>query len=114
MIILLLLKLAITMLIHSKDDIEFVTEFPCFWDTLYDIITTNIITNDMSNIRYKVKKNISYKRNNYTSYRKANVTKYITCSVAHIPLYLNTKIVQINQKIVQRVQLNYFYGHLNS
>ena len=25
-----LLKLGITMLIHKKDDIEFVTEFPCF------------------------------------------------------------------------------------
>ena len=30
MIILWLLKLGITMLIHSKDDIQFVTEFPCF------------------------------------------------------------------------------------
>ena len=30
MIILWLLKLGITMLIHNKDDIEFVTEFPCF------------------------------------------------------------------------------------
>jgi len=29
-IILWLLKLCITMLIHNKDDIEFVTEFPCF------------------------------------------------------------------------------------
>ena len=29
-IILWLLKLGITMLIHDKDDIEFVTEFPCF------------------------------------------------------------------------------------
>ena len=28
-IILWLLKLGITMLIHNKDDIEFVTEFPC-------------------------------------------------------------------------------------
>ena len=27
--ILWLLKLGITMLVHSKDDIEFVTEFPC-------------------------------------------------------------------------------------
>ena len=35
MIILLVLKLGITMLIHNIDDIEFVTEFPCFWDTLY-------------------------------------------------------------------------------
>ena len=25
-----LLKLGITMLIHNKDDIQFVTEFPCF------------------------------------------------------------------------------------
>jgi len=25
-----LLKLGITILIHNKDDIEFVTEFPCF------------------------------------------------------------------------------------
>ena len=24
------LKLGITLLIHNKDDIEFVTEFPCF------------------------------------------------------------------------------------
>ena len=24
------------MLIHNKDDIQFVTEFPCFWDTLYE------------------------------------------------------------------------------
>ena len=30
MIILWLLKLSITMLIHSKDDLQFVTEFPCF------------------------------------------------------------------------------------
>ena len=30
MIILWLLKLGITMLIHNKDDIEFVTEFSCF------------------------------------------------------------------------------------
>ena len=29
-IILWLLKLGITMLINNKDDIEFVTEFPCF------------------------------------------------------------------------------------
>ena len=29
-IILWILKLGITMLIHNKDDIEFVTEFPCF------------------------------------------------------------------------------------
>ena len=28
--ILRLLKLGITMLIHNKDDIEFVIEFPCF------------------------------------------------------------------------------------
>ena len=28
--ILWLLKLGITMLIHSKEDIQFVTEFPCF------------------------------------------------------------------------------------
>ena len=28
--ILWLLKLGITILIHNKDDIEFVTEFPCF------------------------------------------------------------------------------------
>jgi hypothetical protein len=32
--ILWLLKLGIKTLIHNKDDIEFVTEFPCFWDTL--------------------------------------------------------------------------------
>ena len=25
------------MLFHNKDDIEFVTEFPCFWDTLYKL-----------------------------------------------------------------------------
>ena len=35
MIILWLLKLGITMLIHNKDDIKFVTEFHVFWDTLY-------------------------------------------------------------------------------
>ena len=35
--ILWLLKLGITMLTHNKDDIQFVTEFPCFWDTLYNI-----------------------------------------------------------------------------
>ena len=27
------MKLGITMLIHNKDDIEFVTEFPCFFGT---------------------------------------------------------------------------------
>ena len=26
------------MLFHNKDDIQFVTEFLCFWDTLYLII----------------------------------------------------------------------------
>ena len=30
MILSRLLKLGITMLIHNRDDIEFVTEFPCF------------------------------------------------------------------------------------
>ena len=25
------MKLGITMLIHNKDDIEFVTKFPCSW-----------------------------------------------------------------------------------
>ena len=29
--ILWLLKLGFTMIIHNKDDIEFVTEFPWFW-----------------------------------------------------------------------------------
>ena len=33
--------------------------------------------------------------------------------LAHISLYLNAKIVQMNQKIVLNVvQLNYFYAHL--
>ncbi len=27
-------EIRITMLIHNKDDIDFVTEFPCFWDAL--------------------------------------------------------------------------------
>ena len=27
------LEIGITMLIHNKDDIEFVTEFPCFFGT---------------------------------------------------------------------------------
>ena len=31
--ILWLLKLGITMLIHNKDDIQFVTEFPCLFGT---------------------------------------------------------------------------------
>ena len=35
------MKLGITMLIHSKDDIKFVTEFPCFLghpvSNLYDL-----------------------------------------------------------------------------
>ena len=55
----------------------------------------------ISNIRYKVQstKYKSYKRYNYIIYRKTNITKYIKCSLAHI-LYLNTKIVQMNQKIV--------------
>ena len=35
------MKLGITMLIHNKDDIEFVTEFPCFLDTLYLIVGVN-------------------------------------------------------------------------
>ena len=39
----MLLKLGITMLIHNKDDIEFVTEFPCFWDTLYVKINLSIL-----------------------------------------------------------------------
>ena len=36
------LKLGITMLIHNKDDIEFVTEFPCFLGHpvyLHDIVS---------------------------------------------------------------------------
>ena len=38
MIILWLLKLGITMLIHNKDDIHFVTEFPCLLGhPVYDI-----------------------------------------------------------------------------
>ena len=27
----IIIKSSITTLIHKKDDIEFVTEFPCFW-----------------------------------------------------------------------------------
>ena len=30
------------MMIHNKDDIQFVTEFPCFWDTLYDDSTARL------------------------------------------------------------------------
>ena len=40
------MKLGITVLIYIKDDIEFVTEFPCFWDTLYrgveDLLTQDL------------------------------------------------------------------------
>ena len=39
-IILWLLKLGITMLIHNKDDIEFVTEFPCFLGNPVFTLTT--------------------------------------------------------------------------
>ena len=41
-----LLKLGITMLVHNEDDIEFVTEFPCFLghpvDDSYAFIATYI------------------------------------------------------------------------
>ena len=32
------------MLIHNKDDIELVTEFPCFWDLLFleDLLTRDL------------------------------------------------------------------------
>ena len=43
--ILCLLESGITLLILNKDDIEFVTEFPCnshvYWDTLYEKILVN-------------------------------------------------------------------------
>ena len=37
------MKLGITMLIHNKDDIEFVTEFPCF---LGHPVVSNLQSND--------------------------------------------------------------------
>jgi len=43
MIILWLLKLGITMLIHNKDDIEFVTEFPCFLGHPVSLMSKNTI-----------------------------------------------------------------------
>ena len=48
-----LFKLGITMLIHNKDDIEFVTEFPCFWDTLYYKFNTELI--ETVNCMYTIK-----------------------------------------------------------
>ena len=35
------LKSGITMLIHNKDDIEFVTEFPCFFGHPVGLYTTH-------------------------------------------------------------------------
>ena len=32
------------MLIHNKDDIQFVTEFPCFWDTLMNLAYRSVQT----------------------------------------------------------------------
>ena len=51
MIILWLLKLGITMLIHNKDDIEFVTELPRFWDTLYVRFITVPLSDDLFPLR---------------------------------------------------------------
>jgi len=39
------MKLGITMLIHNKDDIEFVTEFPCFLGLDVSKICTRIKVN---------------------------------------------------------------------
>ena len=64
------MKLGITMLINNKDDIQFVTEFPWFWDTLYnrrrrrtcklsvqlysDVTSVNsVIINNIDNFRIK-------------------------------------------------------------
>ena len=42
--ILWLLKLGITMLIHSKDDIELVTEFPCFLGHPVENLSSRLLT----------------------------------------------------------------------
>ena len=39
------MKLGITMLIHNKDDIDFVTEFPCF---LEHPVANNAYTDDLA------------------------------------------------------------------
>ena len=49
LIILWLLKLGIIVLINNKDDIQFVTEFPCFWDTLYKEEYKTIIARPTNN-----------------------------------------------------------------
>ena len=55
MIILWLLKLGITMLIHNKGDIEFVTEFPCFlghpeyYDSYIIFLLLSLVLNNLTN-----------------------------------------------------------------
>ena len=44
--ILWLFKLGITMLIYNKDDIQFVTEFPCFLGHPVSFYTINVSTSN--------------------------------------------------------------------
>ena len=60
------MKLGITMLVHNKDDIEFVTEFPCFfWDTLYHTLPVtpfkpHVYRDTMFKIKFNNISNIEY------------------------------------------------------
>ena len=66
------MQLGITRLIYNKNDIEFVTEFHVYWDTLYIVLqctgsnTDYIYKTENKNNKNFVKKKI--KRNNFVRY----------------------------------------------
>ena len=73
------LKLGITMLLNNKDDIQFVTEFLCFFGTL--CITTinyfrrHIFTSILSPGKYSPMTKFA---NNYTLKRNKHIVTYIS------------------------------------
>ena len=83
--ILWLLKLGITMLIHNKDDIEFVTEFPCFLGhpvldvenkTIYHCL--NRFQNVVSEVSFLMCKSKLSKKNSMFKFVSANCKVGVT------------------------------------
>ena len=78
------MKFGITMLIFKKDDIQFATEFPFFWDTLYNQGETCL--GALNSIYYISK----IKEDFYMDLKK----KYKNLSVKFIPYKLRINITK--------------------
>ena len=77
------MKLGITMLIHNKDDIEFVTEFPCLlghpavsWTFHYTYIGINMNLKSL-NLKYQSSTTLGCKHRGISLWQKLNSLRTI-------------------------------------